>query len=360
MTKTLIGTEEIKWLERYIQNASPTGNEQDGQKIWLEYIKPYIDEHYVDPYGSVAGIINPGKDFKVVIEAHADEIAWYVNRIGTDGFIHVVDTGGTDPGIAPSQKVTIHTEKGAVPAVFGWPAIHSRDVSQDAPKKSTIFIDCGCSSREEVEALGVQVGDYITYDAGFCVLNKRFLVGRALDNRMGGFMIARLTKMLKENNVQLPYTLYIVNSVQEEIGTKGAEMMAHYIKPDCAIVIDVTHDTNTPMMDKNKEGDIACGKGPAIMKAPPIHIKLRQLLTETAKEQNIPYQMAVMTKETGTDADAFAYQNGGIPTSLISMPLRYMHTTVETMHKEDVEHAIRLLYFALQKIDPKMEFKYIS
>ena len=165
--------------------------------------------------------------------------------------------------------------------------------------------------------------------------------------------------MIKENNVDLPFSLYIVNSVQEEIGTKGAEMITQMIKPDCAIVIDVTHDTSTPMMNENKEGELQIGKGPAITKAPPIHTKMRRLLTEAAEENKIPYQIAVVAKETGTDADAVAYQNAGTPVCLISLPLRYMHTTVETMHKDDIENSIRLIYHSLLKLKPDMNFYYL-
>lgn len=211
----LIGDKEIDFLTRYIQNPSPSGNERQGQTLWLDYVGPYIDDHIVDNYGNVAAIINPGKDFRIIIEAHADEIAWYVNRIGPDGYIHVQETGGTDPGIAPSQRVHIHTANGPVPAVFGWPAIHARDPKDDAPKMSNIFLSCGAMSKEEAEDLGICVGDYITYDAGFSILNKTHFVGRALDNRMGGFMLARVAQMLREEDVSLPYSLYIVNAVQE-------------------------------------------------------------------------------------------------------------------------------------------------
>lgn len=356
----LISDQDIEWIKKYISNPSPTGGEEKGQKLWLEYIQPYADEVITTSYGNIAAVINPNKAFKVVIEAHADEIAWYVHTISNDGFIHVEETGGTDPGIAPSQSVYIHTEKnGAVEAIFGWPAIHAREVSDDAPKKSTIFLCCGCESKEEVEALGIQVGDFITYKAGFNILNKKFFYGRALDNRMGGFVIARVAKMLKENNVDLPYSLYIVNAVQEEIGTKGAEMIAKTIKPDCAIVIDVTHDTTTPKMNPDKEGQIRSGKGPVITKAPPVHNKLRKMLVDVAAKNNIPLQLAAMAKSTGTDADAFAYEEGGIPTALISFPLRYMHTTVETVHRNDVENTIRLIYHTLQEIHPGMDLKYI-
>jgi putative aminopeptidase FrvX len=357
--KELIDDTDLKWIAKYIQNPSPTGNEQSGQRIWLERIRPYVTDHFSEVYGCTVAVVNPGQEFKVIIEAHADEIAWYVHKIGTDGFIHVEETGGTDPGIAPSQKVTIHTKKGAIPAIFGWPAIHARETSDDAPKKSSIFLDCGCTSKEEVEELGIQVGDYITYDAGFFVLNSKYFVGRALDNRIGGFMTTKIAQLLKERNIQLPYTLYIVNAVQEENGTKGAEMIAERIKPNCAIVIDVTHDTSTPMMETDKEGVISTGIGPVITKSPPIHLHMRELLVETARENNIPFQLAAVAKQTGTDADAFAYKNGGIATCLVSLPLRYMHTTVETVHKDDVEHAIELIFAVLKKITPDMNLQYV-
>jgi putative aminopeptidase FrvX len=350
----IIGKEETEWISKYIHNPSPTGNEASGQRIWMDYISPYTDDIEIGPYGCTTAILGPGKPFKVVVEAHADEIAWYVNRIGEDGFIHVKETGGTDPGIAPSQRVIIHTGKGPVDAIFGWPAIHAREISDDAPKMSTIFLDCGCTSKEEVEALGISVGDYITYSSGFSTMNKDYFIGRALDNRMGGFMIARVARMLKENNIELPYTLCFTNATQEEIGTKGAEMAAEQLRPDCAIIIDVTHDTSTPMIDQNKEGVMSLGAGPVIMKAPPIHPIMHKLLLDTADAQNITIQKGVMAKETGTDADAFAYANGGTPTALISLPLRYMHTTVETMHRSDIEAGIRLLYHTLLAIKPEM------
>ncbi|RYZ49378.1 MAG: M42 family peptidase [Sphingobacteriales bacterium] len=356
----IITDKELEWIGRYIENPAPTGNERMGQRMWLDYIAPYVDEHITDIYGNVAAIVNPGKDFRVVIEAHADEIAWYVHTITNDGYIRVESTGGTDPGISPSQRVNIHTKDGMVQGIFGWPAIHVRPMPEATPDKSNIFIDVGCFSRDEVEGLGIQVGDLITYECQFKVLNKEFYVGRALDNRMGGFAIARVAQLLKQENIELPYTLYIVNAVQEEVGTKGAQMMVETIKPQCAIVVDVTHATRTPGLSTDKEGDIELGKGVVITKSPPIHNKPRSLLQEVAVDHKIPVQLAAVSKETGTDADAFAYAGGGIPTALLSFPLRYMHTTVETTHRTDVESTIRLLYHSQQKITPEFDFHYFK
>lgn len=358
---SVVTKKSLDFFEKYINNASPTGFEWEGQKLWLDYIKPYIDEHYVDNYGTAVGVINPKADYKVVIEAHADEISWYVNYITKDGLIYVIRNGGSDHQIAPSKRVNIHTEKGIVKAVFGWPAIHTRSgEKEETPTLKNIFLDCGCTSKEEVEALGIHVGCVITYEDEFMVLNDRYYVGRALDNRAGGFMIAEVARLLKENKVKLPFGLYIVNSVQEEIGLRGAEMIAHRIKPNVAIVTDVTHDTQTPMINKITQGDLACGKGPVVSYAPAVQTNLNKLLIKAAEENHIPFQRQASSRSTGTDTDAFAYSNDGVVSALISLPLRYMHTTVEMVHKEDVDNVIRLIYEALLDIKAGQDFRSIN
>lgn len=350
----------IKFLESYLNIASPTGYEHNGQKIWMDYLKPYVDTIEVDHYGTCYGIINPEAEFKVVIEAHADEISWYVNYITDDGLIYVIRNGGSDQIIAPSKVVNLHGEKGVVKGVFGWPAIHTRGVNSDepVPKLDNIFIDCGCSSKKEVEELGVFVGTMITYPDEFFQLNDKYFVSRALDNRVGGFMIAEVARLLKENKKKLPFGLYITNSVQEEVGLYGANMIADTIKPNIAIITDVTHDTSTPMIEKKKEGDTKCGDGPVIFFAPSIHHNIRELIVETAKTKDIPFQRAAASRATGTDTDAFAHSNGGVPSALISLPLRYMHTTVEMVAQEDVSNVIQLIYETLLKIEPTMNLKY--
>jgi len=183
--------ESFEFLEKYLNNASPTGFEAEGQKLWLEYLKPHVDEYFVDTYGTVVGVINPEAEYKVVIEAHADEISWFVNYITDQGYIYVRRNGGSDALIAPSMRVNFHTRKGIVKGVFGWPAIHVRKVENDkAPTMETIFVDCGCSSKAEVEALGIHPGTVITFEDELMVMNDNYYVGRALDNRIGGFMIA--------------------------------------------------------------------------------------------------------------------------------------------------------------------------
>jgi putative aminopeptidase FrvX len=357
----ILNKKSMDFLEKYLNNAAPTGYEWDGQKIWMNYLKPYVDEFITDTYGTAVGVINPKAKYKVVIEGHADEISWYVNYISDNGLIYVIRNGGSDHQIAPSKIVNIHTKKGIVKGVFGWPAIHTRLKSkEEPPKPDNIFIDVGCQKKEDVEKLGIHVGCVITYPDEFHILNKHNFVCRALDNRMGGFMIAEVARLINENKNKLPFGLYITNSVQEEIGLRGAQMITETIKPNVAIVTDVTHDTTTPMIDKKKEGHCEMGKGPVIAYAPAVQQKLRDLITDTAESNKIPYQRSALSRATGTDTDAFAYSNGGVASALISLPLRYMHTTVEMVHKDDVENVIRMIYETLLNIKEGDTFSYFD
>ena len=361
MKKSILNKSSINFLEKYLNNSAPTGYELTGQKLWMDYLKPYVDEFITDNYGSAVGVINPKAKYRVVIEGHADEISWYVNFITDDGLIYVIRNGGSDHQIAPSKIVNIHTDKGIVKGVFGWPAIHTRrDGKEQAPSLENIFIDVGCTKKEEVEKLGVHVGCVITYPDTFHILNKDNFVCRALDNRMGGFMIAEVARLLHENKKKLPFGLYITNSVQEEIGLRGAEMITNTIKPNVAIITDVTHDTTTPMIEKKKEGHCEIGKGPVIAYAPAVQHKLREKIIAAAVENKIPFQRNALSRATGTDTDAFAYSNGGVPSALISLPLRYMHTTVEMVRKEDVENVILMIYHTLLKIENNESFSYFD
>jgi putative aminopeptidase FrvX len=362
-TTSILTKASLEFFKNYINNASPVGFESSGQKLWLDYLKPYIDETFVDPYGTAVGIINPKAPFKVVIEAHADEISWFVNYITAEGLLYLKRNGGVDHVIAPGQRVFIHGKKGPVKAVFGWPAIHTRlgnpDIKDPSPKVDNLFLDTGARTRKDVEELGVHIGSVVTYQDGFDELANDYYVGRAFDNRVGGYMIAEVARLLKENKKTLPYGLYIVNAVQEEVGLRGAEMIARRIKPNVAIVTDVTHDTSTPMVNKMIEGDISCGKGPSLAYGPAVHNKLLTLVQDVAENKKIPVQLRAVSRSTGTDTDSFAYANDGCPSVLISIPLRYMHTTVEMLHKSDIEQTIRLMYETLLTLSPKTNLNYL-
>jgi len=352
----------LDFFRTYINNPSPVGFESSGQRLWLDYIKPFSDEFFTDPYGTAVGVVNPGQPFKVVIEAHADEISWFVNYITAEGLIYLKRNGGVDHQIAPSQRVIIHGKNGPVKAVFGWPAIHTRISGPDkeqVPKVENLFLDCGARSKKELEDLGVRVGNVVTYQDGFDELANDYFIGRAMDNRVGGFMIAEVARLLKENRQKLPFSLYVVNAVQEEIGLRGAEMIARRIKPNVAIITDVTHDTTTPMINKIIEGDTTCGKGPSLSYGPAVHNKLLAFVEDVAEKTAIPVQLRAVSRSTGTDTDSFAYANDGCPSVLISIPLRYMHTTVEMLHRSDIEQTIRLIYETLLALTPDTNLSYL-
>lgn len=361
-SKPLITSNSYQFLKDYINNASPTGFESSGQKLWMNYLKPYADEFFTDAYGTAVGVINPSATFKVVIEAHADEISWFVNYISPEGLIYLKRNGGVDHQIAPSMRVLIHGKKGTVRAVFGWPAIHTRmgnaDNKEPQPKVDNLFLDCGARNKKEVEALGIHIGAVATYEDGYEELAHDFLIGRAFDNRIGGFMIAEVARLLKQNKKKLPFALYIVNAVQEEIGLRGAEMIARRIKPDIAIITDVTHDSTTPMINKMIEGECACGKGPSLCYGPAVHNKLLDVVQKSAEKNKIPVQLRTVSRSTGTDTESFAYANDGCPSVLISIPLRYMHTTVEMLHKSDIENTVKLMYETLLTLTPKTNLSY--
>ena len=360
-SKSLLTETSLGFFRNYINTPSPVGFEFTGQRLWIDYIKPFVDETFTDPYGTAVGVINPSHPFKVVIEAHVDEISWFVNYVTSEGLIYLKRNGGVDHQIAPGQRVWIHGKKGPVKAVFGWPAIHTRISNQEkepVAKVENLFLDCGARNKKELEELGVHVGAVVTYQDGFDELAYDYYIGRAFDNRIGGFMIAEVARMLRENRNKLPFGLYVVNAVQEEIGLRGAEMIARRIKPNVAIITDVTHDTSTPMINKTIEGETSCGKGPSLSYGPAVHNKLLQFVEAVAEKNSIPVQMRAVSRSTGTDTDSFAYANDGCPSVLISIPLRYMHTTVEMLHKSDIEQTIQLMYQTLLSLTPQTKLSY--
>ena len=355
-------TQPLDFLEMYLNAPSPTWFESTGQKIWLDFITPYVDSTFVDTYGTAVAVVNPDATYKVVIEAHADEISRFVNYIDDKWYIYVIRNGGSDHQIAPSMRVNIWTKNGPVAGIFGRPAIHTRQPGKEPELEiSNLSIDVWAHTREEVEKMWIHVGIVVTFDAKFMMLNERYYVCRALDNRIGGYMIAQVAKKLQEENKKLDFWLYIVNSVQEEVWLYGAQMITDTIKPNVAIVTDVTHDTSTPLhMNVKKHGDVKCGLWPVVSYAPSVHNILRDLTIEVAEKNTIKFQRQASSRSTGTDTDAFAFSNGGVASTLISLPLKYKHTTVESVDKDDVQATIDLMYHTLLVLDPKEDYKYIK
>lgn len=361
--KSILRKQDLGFFEELINTPSPTGFEWTGQQVWIDYMRDYSDDITIDTYGTAVATINPWCDYSVVLEAHCDEISWFVNYITDEGMLHVIRNGWSDHQIAPSKRVLVHGKKWDVEGLFGRPAIHTRgplSASKDVKLEvENLTVDVGASDKDEIEKLWIVVWSVITYPDTFHTLNNRYYVWRAMDNRAGGFMISQVARLLQESKTQLPFTLHIVNAVQEEIGLKGAEMIAHTLNPNVALVVDMCHDTSTPMINKKKEWDTQCGKWPVLSVWPSVHNGLRDLIEATAKKKKIEFQRLASSRWTGTDTDAFAYSRGGIASALFLLPIRYMHTTVEMAHYDDVENTIQLMLESVKAIKWTEDWKYL-
>lgn len=341
-----------RFLEEYLNAYSPVAQETEGQNIWINYVKEFADEVKLDSYGTAYAILRgtqgPEVNKKVVIEAHCDEIAWIVTYIEKDGFLRVKTHGGSDNMIAPSKTVMVHTHEGnKIPGLFGSPAIHVREKRTEmGTEVHDLWIDLGVDSDEKVKELGIEPGNIVTFDTQFSELGE-YYVGRSLDNKIGGYIIAETLKKLKD--VTLPYDLYVVNAVQEEVGLFGARLIAQTIKPDIALVHDVCHNTNHPKMNKAKDGDIKGGEGPCLEYTAQNHRKIINLFKEVAKKNEIKLQNTIGSY--GNDTVSFFLEN--VPTAIVASPLKYMHTTVEMVHKKDVEDVINLFTETLLTITPE-------
>jgi putative aminopeptidase FrvX len=341
-----------KFLHQYLNAYAPVAQETEGQKIWIDYVRPYVNKVTVDAYGTAVATLKTAhtedSSLNVVIEAHCDEIAWIVTHIEGDGMIRVKRHGGSDNMIAPSKTVIIHTHDGKkLRGLFGWPAIHTRDsYTEKGYEQHELWVDMGLKDKDAVVKAGVEVGNLITFDTQFEEIGD-YYVGRSLDNKIGGYIIAEALRKL--DGYALPYNLHVVNSVQEEVGLYGAKMIAKKLQADLALVHDVCHNTNTPKIDKAKDGDNKGGEGPCLEYTAQNHRKINKLLREVADSKKIPVQLTVGSY--GNDTMAFFLEN--TPTAILATPLKYMHTTCEMAHKDDVKNCINLFVEFLKALTPE-------
>lgn len=342
-----------------LSTPSPTGFEVQGQRKWAAYVKRFADRVESDAYGTAwATLEGEGKNPKrIMFEAHADEIGYMVKYISKDGFLHVDRVGGSDVATARGRRVDIFGDKGKVRGVIGNIAIHIRDREDEkVPKVHELWIDIGATTSEEVINAGIRVGHPAVYSDTVEELGEHRLVGRALDNRIGGFMIAEVIARLSRRRKKLPASVIAVNAVQEEIGGHGAKMAAHRLMPDVAIVLDVTHATDTPGVELKKHGEVKLGSGPSLTHGSANHVEVVKRLMEVAEAKKIPLQHESSSRYTGTDTDVIFNTQHGIPSALVSLPLRYMHSVIEMGDLRDVEHVIELLVGFAESVAAKDEF----
>ncbi|MFB6232368.1 MAG: M42 family metallopeptidase [Salinibacter sp.] len=330
-----------------LDTPSPTGFEAPGQRVWTDYVRDHADEVETDAYGTAWASLNGTDDDApcVMLDAHVDEIGFMVRHITDDGFIHVNRIGGSDRAIAQGLRVRILGDDGPVTGVVGNTAIHIRDTKNEkVPKVHELFIDIGASDADEVHDRGIRVGHPMVFDVGPTDLTDSRITARAIDNRLGGFIIAQAVKRLAEERPA--WHVQAANSVQEEIGGHGAEMITHRLDPDAAVAFDVTHATDSPGINSKKHGEIEMGEGPTVTHGTSNHPQLVERVVEVAEAEDIPLQHEPSSRRTGTDTDSIFKTRSGVPSVLLSVPLRYMHSTVEVVDTKDIEHCVQL-YVAL-------------
>ncbi|WP_420455264.1 M42 family metallopeptidase [Rubrivirga sp.] len=340
-----ITDDDRAFLFDLLRTPSPTGFEAPGQRLWAARANGRADRVESDAYGNAWAVREGRKNAPtVLLEAHADEIGFAIKYVTDDGFLRVDRIGGSDHVIARARRLVFLGSKGAVPGILGNTAIHLRDRDKDekAPKVEELFVDVGASSPEEVAALGLRVGHPAVYAAAAEMLTDRLVTGRALDNRLGGFVLTQVLGELASGKKHAA-TVTALNAVQEEIGGNGAKMAAHAIRPDLAVVLDVTHATDSPGIEKAKHGEVKLGQGPTVTHGTVNHPAVVARLVEVAQAEGVPLQHESSSRYSGTDTDVIFTSRAGIPSALVSIPMRYMHSTVETVDLADVEHTVALL-----------------
>lgn len=337
--------DSLDFLHRLLDTPSPSGHEHDGQRLWLEYVRPFADRVWNDAYGNCfasvepAGV-DPSKISTVAVCGHADEIGLMVNHIDEKGFVYCRAIGGIDAGSIVGKRVRFRSsvpEVGEVLAVIGATAIHLQDKASEgkARKLHELFLDIGAADAEAARRR-LAIGDAGVFCDGFARLSEDLVVARALDNRIGTFAAAEALRLIRDQRDSLKVRVVAVSTVQEEIGLHGAAMIAEAIKPDVCLVTDVGHATDSPGISAAQHGLFKLAGGPKIAVGAAMHPEVVSRLLAVAESQGIAIQRAATPGRSGTDTDAIFLRRGGIPCGLVSLPIRYMHTTVEMTSLKDL------------------------
>jgi len=341
-----------------LSTPSPSGFEAAGQRVWAGYMRAYADTVETDHYGNAWAVLGSMASPRLMLEAHADEIGFMINHVSDEGFLYVVRIGGSDGAIARGRRVQVLGNKGPVAGVIGNTAIHIRDRKDEKVAEiHELFIDIGAANQDEVAARGLRVGHPVVFAESVEEVMPGRLTGRALDNRMGGYIIAQVMARLTRAEQPLQAQVVAVNAVQEEIGGHGAQMVTYRLQPTVAVVLDVAHATDSPGISKEKHGKVKLGGGPTVTHGTANHPLVVERLMAVAEAQDIPLQHTSSSRYTGTDTDQVFRSRSGVPSALVSLPMRYMHSTIETVALDDVEACIRLLTAFAQSLTPDDAFR---
>ena len=328
-------------LYESLQMASPSGSEELVTNLFQRMVSPYVDEVYTDVNGNCIAH-KKGSGQKIMLMAHADEVGLMISYIDDRGFLYFKEIGGIDTNLLPGKRVSIMGQQGSITGVIGKKPIHLQEKSESnkALNPEDLWIDIAAKDKADAESK-VQIGSVATFQGTPTHLNDTLLLSKSLDDKIGLAVLMGLAQNLQSQ--QTDKDIYLVASVQEELGARGAQMITAAILPDVGIAIDVTHATDYPTMSPAKDGDISLGKGAVIPLGPNMSKGINQTLINLAKTNDIPYQIEAIARPTGTDAREIQVAGTGIQTGLISIPCRYMHTPSEVVSLADADSAIALL-----------------
>ena len=340
------------FLDDLLTTASPSGYETAGQRVWVDYVSEFADEVRTDDYGNAVAVVEGG-DPTVALAGHGDEIGFIVKRIEEEGFLRIGPIGGADRTVSKGQHVTVHADD-PVDGVVGQTAIHLRDVGEEEyDDLEAQFVDIGVEDAETAREL-VDVGDPVTFSTTVAELQGTRVSARGMDNRVGIWAAAEGLRAAAESGVDA--TVCAVSTVQEEVGLQGAKMVGFDLDPDAAVAIDVTHATDSPGISSTKHGDVELGAGPTVTHGTSNHPQLVERVIEVADAEDIPLQHEPSSRRTGTDTDSIFKTRSGVPSVLLSVPLRYMHSTVEVADTEDIEHCVQLYAALVRSFGADEEF----
>lgn len=350
-----------EFLYKLLETPSPSGFEQEIQKVVKKRAAKFADELSIDVHGNLIACYNPGAPIRVMLAGHCDQIGLMVKHIDSKGYITFGAIGGIDPAVMPGTELYILTDNGPIPGVVGHPPIHLLTERERGAAKSLdkMWIDIGSNDSKEVKKI-VSVGDPIVYSLGVTELQGTRIASPGCDDVVGVYVVMEAMRIVasktKGKKKKFPVSLYSVSTVQEEVGLRGANTSSFGIDPHVGIAVDVTHATDNPGADAKKVGTVNLGDGPTIARGANINPNLERMLREASRLKKIPTQLLAAPRATGTDANVMQLNRSGVATALIGIPNRYMHSQVEVVDLKDLDNAAKLIAETILKISKKSSF----
>jgi putative aminopeptidase FrvX len=352
-------SDRVGFLERLLNAAGPSGFEVAPARVWRDEAEGFAQEVWSDVTGNSIASLNPGGNPRVMMAGHIDEIGLQITYVNEEGFLFFDEIGGWDTQVLVGQRVRILGRDGAVPGIIGKKPIHllKKDEREKVTKTQDLWIDLGAEDAKAVAALGIRVGDPMVLDAGMIRLAGGRIASRAVDNRIGAYVVLEALRLLSEDPPRA--AAFAVATVQEEIAYSGggARSSAFALEPDVAVVVDVTFSTDVPDIEKKELGDHRIGGGPVLSRGSASHPVVFERLMEAAEAEKIPHTYQAAPRSTRTDADGIHLVRFGVPTGLVSVPNRYMHSPNELVSLGDLERASRLLAAFVRRLDPDADFR---